>query len=57
MLCHSSKLELLCKQAGNCPSLKVIIKMGAEPLTDQELELVDSSGLKLYSMRQVEVSL
>ena len=55
VLCHSSKLEVLCKHARQCPTLKTIIRMGSEPVGGQDREKAEDSGLKLYSMSDVEV--
>lgn len=56
MLCQAPKLEILSQQASQCPSLKVVIKMGSEVVSEEEREMVEKSDLKVYSMREVEVS-
>ena len=57
VLCHSSKLGVLSRHAFQCPSLKVVVKMGAEPVGEEEREVVEGSGLKVYSMKEVEVGI
>ena len=55
VLCHSSKLAILSEHAHQCPSLKTIITIGAGSPGGEEKEKVEKSGLKLYSMKEIEV--
>ena len=55
VLCHASKLATLSEHAKECPSLKLVITIGAQEAGEEEREMVGKSGLKLYSMKEVEV--
>lgn len=54
VVCQESKLEALYGQAQNCPALRTVVKIGSE-VSEEERELAEKNGLKLYSMDQVEV--
>lgn len=54
VMCQESKLEALYAQAQNCPSLRLVVKIGSE-VSEEEKELAEKNGVKLYSMDQVEV--
>ncbi|CAI8013955.1 Long-chain-fatty-acid--CoA ligase 5 [Geodia barretti] len=55
VLCNSSKLATLSQHAEQCPSLKTVVTIGAEPAGEEEREKIERSGLKLFSMKDVEV--
>ena len=55
VVCQESKLEALYAQAQNCPSLRLVVKIGSEGVSEEEKELAEKNGVKLYSMDQVEV--
>ena len=55
VLCNSSKLAMLSQHAEQCPSLKTVVTIGAEPAGEEEREKIERSGLKLFSMKDVEV--
>ena len=54
VLCEASKLDILYEQAEQSPTLCHVIKMGGAT-SDEEKEKAEKSGIKLYSMTEVEV--
>ena len=52
VLCHASKLETLIKELNNCPTLRLVIKMGGA-LTEQDKGTAEQ--IKMYYMEEVEV--
>ena len=55
VFCQAAKLDVLCAQAQNCPSLRHVVTIGSGAGEEEE-ELAEKSGLKLHTMEEVEVS-
>ncbi len=54
VVCHATKVQLLLDQAENCPSLRLIVKMGGQ-VTEEEKEQATKTGLTVTTFEEVEV--
>ena len=55
VICGANKVIAVLKQAKQCPSLKLVVKIGAPP-TKEEAEQADAEGVVLKSFEEVVVS-
>ena len=56
VVCGANKVAAILKQAKQCPSLKLVVKIGAPP-TKEEAEQADAVSVTLKSFEEVVVSL
>ena len=54
VVCMRSKLSQLAEQVSSSPKLRIVILM-SDDVTDEERQLADNAGLKVFSMKEVEV--
>ena len=52
--CYATKVSLLLKQAENCPSLRVVIKLGGD-VTEEEKEEASKNHVLIHTIAEVEV--
>ena len=52
--CYATKVSLLLKQAENCPSLRVVIKLGGD-VTEEEKEEATKNHILIHTIAEVEV--
>ena len=52
--CYATKVSLLLKQAENCPSLRVVIKLGGD-ITEEEKKEAFKNHLLIHTIAEVEV--
>ena len=55
VICGANKVAGILKQTKNCPSLKLVVKIGAPP-TKEEAEQADAASVMLKSFEEVMVS-
>ena len=54
VVCNNSKIRFLFDNAGKCPDLKNIVKIG-EPVSDEEKSEAENLGLRILSFEELEV--